>query len=128
MTRWTALPIRWRLTAAFAAAMALLISGLSGFVYARTGADLLDAVDAGLRSRAELLATDVQKHGPRLTGARPTLIESDEVFAQIATAAGRITQSSPLIAGILISVSSKSKCWSSRNIRSAARGSLVEVT
>ena len=32
MTRWTTLPIRWRLTAAFAAAMALLISGLSGFV------------------------------------------------------------------------------------------------
>ena len=99
MTRWTTLPIRWRLTAAFAAAMALLISGLSGFVYARTGADLLAAVDAGLRSRAELLATDLQKQGPGLTGARPTLIESDEVFAQIATATGRITQSSPLIAG-----------------------------
>ena len=99
MTRWAALPVRWRLTAAFAAAMALLISGLSGFVYARTGADLLAAVDAGLSSRAELLATNVQKHGPGLTGARPTLIESDEVFAQIATAAGRITQSSPLIAG-----------------------------
>ena len=99
MTRWTTLPIRWRLTAAFAAAMALLISGLSGFVYARTGADLLAAVDAGLRSRAELLATDLQEQGPGLTGARPTLIESDEVFAQIATATGRITQSSPLIAG-----------------------------
>ena len=99
MTRWATLPIRWRLTAAFAAATALLISGLSGFVYARTGADLLAAVDAGLRSRAELLATDLQKQGPGLTGARPTLIESDEVFAQIATATGRITQSSPLIAG-----------------------------
>jgi signal transduction histidine kinase len=99
MTRWTTLPIRWRLTAAFAAAMALLISGLSGFVYARTGADLLAEVDAGLRSRAELLVTDVQERGPGLTGARPTLIESDEVFAQIATATGRITQSSPLIAG-----------------------------
>ena len=99
MTRWTTLPIRWRLTAAFAAAMALLISGLSGFVYARTGADLLAAVDAGLSSRAELLATDLQEQGPGLTGARPTLIESDEVFAQIATATGRITQSSPLIAG-----------------------------
>jgi two-component system OmpR family sensor kinase len=99
MTRWTTLPIRWRLTAAFAAAMALLISGLSGFVYARTGADLLAEVDAGLRSRAELLVTDVQEQGPGLTGVRPTLIESDEVFAQIATATGRITQSSPLIAG-----------------------------
>ncbi|HEV8219168.1 MAG TPA: hypothetical protein VGQ05_02770, partial [Streptosporangiaceae bacterium] len=99
MTRWTTLPIRWRLTAAFAAVMALLISGLSGFVYVRTGADLLAAVDAGLRSRAELLAADVQEHGPGLTGARPTLIESDEVFEQIATSAGRITQSSPLIAG-----------------------------
>jgi len=97
--RWTALPIRWRLTAAFAAAMALLISGLSGFVYVRTGADLLAAVDAGVSSRAELLAADVQKQGPGLTGVRPTLIESDEVFAQIATAAGRITQSSPIIAG-----------------------------
>jgi signal transduction histidine kinase len=79
--------------------MALLIGGLSGFVYARTGADLQAAVDAGLSSRAELLAADVQEHGPGLTGVRPTLIESDEVFAQIATATGRIIQSSPLIAG-----------------------------
>jgi signal transduction histidine kinase len=77
--------------------MAVVITGLSAFVYIRTGADLLDTVDAGLRSRAELLVTDLQHHDRAPVDVEPTLIESDEVFAQIADAAGLVTQSSPKI-------------------------------
>jgi two-component system, OmpR family, sensor kinase len=98
MTRWARLPIRARLTAAFAASMAVVIGGLSVFVYARTGADLLDTIEAGLSSRAELLASDLQHRGPALANVEPTLIESDEVFAQIARASGGIVQSSSIIA------------------------------
>jgi signal transduction histidine kinase len=97
MTRWARLPIRGRLTAAFAASTAVLIAVLSVFVYERTGSDLLDAIDAGLSSRAELLASDLHR-GPAPADVEPTLIESDEVFAQIAGASGRIIQSSSIIA------------------------------
>jgi signal transduction histidine kinase len=99
MARWARLPIRGRLTAAFVASMALVIGGLSVFVYLRTGSDLLNTIDAGLSSRAELLASDPQHRGPAQVNVEPTLIESDEVFAQIAEASGRIVQSSSIISG-----------------------------
>jgi len=98
MSCWTRLPIRQRLTITFAASMAAMIAGLGAFVYIRTGADLLDTVDAGLRSRAELLVTDLQHHDQAPVDVEPTLIESDEVFAQIADTSGRILQSSSIIA------------------------------
>src|SRR5215831_16295695 len=66
MTRWASLPIRGRLTVAFAASVAAVIGGLTVFVYLQTGSDLLDTIDAGLRSRAELLASDMQHGGPAL--------------------------------------------------------------
>jgi two-component system OmpR family sensor kinase len=97
MSYWTRLPIRQRLTITFAVSMAAVITGLSAFVYTRTGADLLDTVEAGLRSRAELLVTDLQHHGRAPVDVEPTLIENDEVFAQIADPAGLIVQSSPQI-------------------------------
>jgi len=79
--------------------MAVVLGGLSVFVYQQTGADLLQAIDAGLNSRGELLATDLQHHGPGLVNVEPTLIESDEVFAQIADASGRVIHSSSIISG-----------------------------
>src|SRR5262245_15828705 len=97
MTRRASLPIKARLTIACAAGMAVVIGGLGVFVYQRTGSDLLDTIDAGLRSRAELLATAIQHRGPALAYVKPTLIESDEVFAQVSTASGRILQSSSII-------------------------------
>src|SRR5215470_3061139 len=99
MTRWDSLPIRGRLTIAFAASMAVVIGALSVFVYLRAGRDLLDTIDAGLRSRAEVLASGLRDRGPALPDGGPVLIESDEVFAQIASASGRVLQSSPIISG-----------------------------
>src|SRR5579859_6401704 len=98
MKLWARLPIRARLTAVFAASLAVVIAGLSVFVYARVGSDLRNTIDAGLRSRAELLASDVQHRGPALVRIERTLIENDAVFAQIANASGRIVQSSSVVA------------------------------
>ena len=50
MTGWTRLPIRVRLTAAFAVGLALSLAALGAFVYLRTGASLLAAEDAGMPS------------------------------------------------------------------------------
>ena len=49
------LPIRARLTLVSAALMAVVLAASGGFLYFRLRADLLEAVDAGLRSRAEAL-------------------------------------------------------------------------
>ncbi len=98
MMTLTRLPIRVRLTAAFAAGMALVLTGVGAFVYVRMGNNLLEANDAGLRSRAELLVASVRASGPQLPGIGASLIESDEAFAQIADAPGEIVQSSPIVA------------------------------
>ncbi len=92
------MPIKVWVTAAFAVSVACVVAGLSIFVYWRTGADLLATIDAGLRSRAEVLVASVQRGDP-VGRIRPTLIESDEVFAQITDPAGRVIRSSPVLAG-----------------------------
>ena len=46
------LPIRLRLTAAFAAAMLLVLAGTGLFVYLRLKSDLNESVTAALKSRA----------------------------------------------------------------------------
>jgi two-component system, OmpR family, sensor kinase len=99
MTRWTRLPLRLRLALVFAAGTTLVLLTVGVFVYQRTAADLLDTVDAGLRSRAEILVADVRAHGPALADVGSSLIESDEAFAQIADAGGVVVQSSEIVRG-----------------------------
>jgi two-component system OmpR family sensor kinase len=97
MKRWDRFPLRVRLTLAFTAGMALVLAGVGVFVYMRSGADLLDTTEAGLRSRAEILSADIAAHGPSLANVRPTLIERDEAFAQIADESGKIVESSSIV-------------------------------
>ena len=93
------LPIRLRLTMAFVAGLVVVLVGLSWFAYVRTSNNLLNAIDAGLESRAEVLAAEVRQHGPSLPAVEPTLLETDEVFAQITDRAGTMLQSSAIVAG-----------------------------
>jgi hypothetical protein len=64
MRRWTTLPLRQRLTLVFAVGTAVTLAAFGVFVYLRTAADLLDTVEAGLRSRAAILVVDARKSGP----------------------------------------------------------------
>ena len=96
------LPIRLRLTAAFVAGLFLVLVGLSWFVYVRTSNNLLDAVDSGLRSRAEALAGQVRAHGPSFPSVDPTLLERDEAFAQITDPDGQVLRSSAIVRGLSI--------------------------
>jgi two-component system, OmpR family, sensor kinase len=97
MRPWTRLPIRVRLTLLFALGAAIVLAATGAFVYVRTGADLLDATDAGLRSRADVLAAEIRDDGvPALNGGA-SLIERDEAFAQIADPTGAIIRSSTIV-------------------------------
>jgi two-component system, OmpR family, sensor kinase len=92
------LPLRARVTTVFVAAMAFVLASLSVFVYVRTGWDLLDQVDAGLRSRADVLAGQIRTAGPDVPAISARLIEPDEAFVQVADASGRILHSSSIVA------------------------------
>jgi len=98
MTRWAALPIRYRLSITFGASVAVVVAGLSIFVYLQTASNLLATVDASLTSRAELLATNARDDRPAQLSVDPTLIDGTKVFAQIDDASGRVLRSTSSIA------------------------------
>ena len=85
------LPIRARLTLTSGALMAVVLIALGSFVFLRLQAELIAAVDAGLRSRADVLLARIGEGGLIGGGA---LVEGDEAFAQLLDAAGRVVQSS----------------------------------
>jgi two-component system, OmpR family, sensor kinase len=80
------LPIRARLTAAFAVAMVLVLAAAGLFVYVRLKDDLDESVDAGLESRAAA----VTAAGQAAAGAPE---EAEEGFAQMLTAEGQVLDS-----------------------------------
>jgi len=89
------LPIRTRLTLISTAMMAVVLFAAGAFLYLRFKADLIQAVDAGLRSRAEAIVGALGR-SDQLPGG--TLIEPDEAFAQVLGADGSLIESS---AGLL---------------------------
>ena len=85
------LPIRARLTLVSAALMAAVLVGLAVFLYVRLEADLVAAVDAGLRSRASVLEERIGEGGG-VSGSG--IAEADEAFAQLLTSDGQLIASS----------------------------------
>jgi two-component system OmpR family sensor kinase len=90
------LPIRARLTLVSTALMAVVLAALGAFLYLRFRADLIDAVDAGLRSRAETLVGRAGE-AEAVLGGDGTLIEAEEAFAQVLDTSGRVLDSSPAV-------------------------------
>jgi two-component system OmpR family sensor kinase len=90
------LPIRLRLTVAFAGAMALVLAGTGAFVYLRMENALDASVDQGLRSRASDLGALVRQSDEGLTeaGGSP-LTERGENVAQILDPNGKVVDGTP---------------------------------
>src|SRR5436190_10166146 len=84
------LPLKVRMTLVFGIGMAVVLAGLGAFVYLWIKGDLLAAVDAGLRSRAQLLANAAGRAGEVGDLGEGRLADADEAFAQILDASGRI--------------------------------------
>jgi signal transduction histidine kinase len=82
------LPIRLRLTLAFAGAMALLFVATGAFVYLRLGSSLDETIDSGLRARANDLSGLVRESGGSLGGGRASAIDEPGSFAQVLRADG----------------------------------------
>jgi signal transduction histidine kinase len=78
-------PIRLRLTAAFAAAMVLVLAAAALFVYARLRSDINETVTSDLQSRAAAV---------RLAGAEAGVVgDAEESFAQVQGADGQVLDS-----------------------------------
>jgi heavy metal sensor kinase len=84
-------PIRIRVAAAFAAAMALVLLGTGVFLYHRIGGELQTALDRELELRAFDMTTIV--HDPHMslarTGPHP-FVERGEAYAQLLGPGGRV--------------------------------------
>ena len=94
------LPIKLRVTLAFAAVMAVVFVAVGLFLYLQLGDSLDDSIDNGLRSRAGDAVALVQGSGGGIQrGARESLIESDESFAQVLSADGGVLDSTPQLQG-----------------------------
>ena len=76
------LPIRIRLTAVFAVAIAVVLAGAGAFVYQRVASDLTKALDQDLRLRAQDLSALVLREGS-LRGSGTALVERGESFAEL---------------------------------------------
>jgi heavy metal sensor kinase len=85
------LPIRTRLTLVSVVLIAAVIAALGLFLYLRFSADLLDAVDTGLRSRAEVILAGLDDSGLQFADQQ-SLTESDESFAQILARDGSVVE------------------------------------
>jgi heavy metal sensor kinase len=89
------LPIRLRLTLAFAGVMAVVLGAIGAFVYLRLESDLDESVDQGLASRAQETSALLRASGAGLAESDAALIERDESFAQVLSPSGRVIDSTP---------------------------------
>jgi signal transduction histidine kinase len=94
------LPIRVRVAAGFALAMAIVLSATGVLIYGRVGADLASALDQDLRLRAQDVSALIDGRGASL-GAEsgPRLIESGESFAQLLTRGRRVLDATRSLGG-----------------------------
>lgn len=92
------IPIRIKVTTAFAIALTIVLAGIGSFLYLQFRAGLDRSIDQGLRTRAGDVTALVTQADSGLTqsGSSP-LTARGESFAQILTANGRIFDSTPLI-------------------------------
>jgi len=90
------LPIRLRVTAAFALAMAAVLAGTALFLYLRLGSHLATALDRELRVRAQDLAA-VAAAGRALPASR--LVEHGESYAQVIGPDGHVVDATAPLGG-----------------------------
>ena len=94
------LPIRVRVTVAFAVAMAVVLAGSGWFLYARLGSHLALSLDRDLQLRTQDLAALVNAPGsklPKVSGSR--FVERGESFAQLVDTRGRVVDATLPLGG-----------------------------
>jgi signal transduction histidine kinase len=100
MSRLARLPVRVRVTLAFAGVMAVVLGATGLFVYVRLGDELDHTIEQGLRSRAGDVSALVKQADSGLADAgRSPLTERGENLAQILDSSGRVVDSTATVRG-----------------------------
>jgi len=95
-----ALAVRWRLTAAFAAVMAVVLTATGLFVYQRQATNLDQAINRALRARAADIAALAQQSDTGLSDARPQGGRANGAgLAQLIDPSGRVLDRTPGLPG-----------------------------
>ena len=90
------LPIRLRVTAAFAVAMAAVLAGSGFYVYGHLGSHLAASLDRDLRLRAQDLAALIGQPDATLANDNSgRLVERGESYAQLLTTDGHVLDATP---------------------------------
>ncbi|TMK98823.1 MAG: HAMP domain-containing protein [Actinobacteria bacterium] len=93
------IPIKARLTLAFAAGMAAVIAAIGAFLYFRLGADLISGIDFELRARAQAIVSALPEFDASNGPTVGSVMDPDEAFAQVLSASGDIIQTTRGVAG-----------------------------
>ena len=94
------LPIRLRVTAAFTAAMAIVLAALGVFLYVTLRNDLDHTIDEGLRSRVgDVRAAARAAEGDPVEIGRRSTIDQTEGFTQIVDVHARVLSGTPRLHG-----------------------------
>ena len=91
-------PIRLRVTAAFAVVMALVLAASGWFLYARLSSHLATQLRQELQVRAQDLSALVRGGGSLASDARSRLVEHGESYAQLVDR-GRVVDATPPLGG-----------------------------
>jgi signal transduction histidine kinase len=95
----TQLPLRLRLTLAFALCMAVVLAALGVFLRVRLGDELLRGIDLDLRARAAAITTTLSRTGAAGISDRDPVLDPDEAFAQILRPDGTIVRTTSAVRG-----------------------------
>jgi heavy metal sensor kinase len=97
MSRWS---IRLRVTAAFALAMAAVLTSTGWFLYVRLGSHLETALNNELRLRAQDLAALVRQPHGSLASDGGNLVEHGESYAELLDPSGRVLDATAPLGGV----------------------------
>lgn len=98
MTRLARLPIRIRVTLAFAGVMAVVLAATGVFLLVRMGAALDESIEEGLRARAGDAVALVRQAGANV-GSRRGLDEDGENAVQVLDTSGAVVDATPRARG-----------------------------
>jgi two-component system, OmpR family, sensor kinase len=93
------LPLRLRLTLAFALCMAVVLTALGVFLQVRLGDELLRGIDLDLRARAAAITTTLSRTGAAGISDRDPVLDPDEAFAQVLRPDGTIVRTTSAVRG-----------------------------
>ena len=93
----TRVPIRVRVAAAFALAMAVVLAATCWFVYSRVSSHLDGSLNQDLHLRAQDLSALVRHGGSLAAAGGGHLVEPGESYAELLDRRGRVLDATPLL-------------------------------